>query len=310
MADGKATDGFASTALVALLVRALALARPELLPPTLVAPDPMKSALIPAADKRGLVEYVFARAGAGPLLAIGQALDLAGDNPILHTLRCSATPTVLAEKWMRLERYQHASNRTRITVSAPRLSVERHAEHGQPVAAENALIAGLLTGLTARAGAIGVVLEIDGLALPAATLDAHADIAIASGARFAISWRDWPEETPGRPRDLEAPPPLDRLRQLLATDIGRAWRIGEAAPLVALSVRSLQRHLSDEGRSFSSVLRQVRTDAAGTLLADGSGSLAEIGYCCGYADQAHFQRDFRRALNMTPAEFRRIAHNG
>jgi AraC-like DNA-binding protein len=33
-------------------------------------------------------------------------------------------------------------------------------------------------------------------------------------------------------------------------------------------------------------------------------SIADIGYWCGYADQAHFQRDFRRAVNMTPGRYR------
>ena len=71
--------------------------------------------------------------------------------------------------------------------------------------------------------------------------------------------------------------------------------------------RSLQRQLGQAERTFSGVLRRARMREATRLLTGSSASLAEIGYCCGYADQPHFQRDFRRALNMSPGDYRRVA---
>ena len=40
---------------------------------------------------------------------------------------------------------------------------------------------------------------------------------------------------------------------------------------------------------------------------DAPASLAEIGYAAGFADQAHFTREFRRILGASPAEWRRVA---
>ncbi|QIZ79808.1 helix-turn-helix transcriptional regulator [Thalassovita gelatinovora] len=102
-------------------------------------------------------------------------------------------------------------------------------------------------------------------------------------------------------------PVNDRLTDLLASDIGRSWKLCDAARDLAFSERSLQRRLSGEGRSFSSILRRARMRAATDLLTRSSAPLAEIGYCCGYADQAHFQRDFLRVTNMTPRVFRGIS---
>jgi AraC-like DNA-binding protein len=59
--------------------------------------------------------------------------------------------------------------------------------------------------------------------------------------------------------------------------------------------------------TFSTALRTARIDEAARLLREEAASLAEIGYCCGYADQPHFQRDFRRALNMSPGDYRRVS---
>ncbi len=192
MAARAKPDTYASAWLIALVVRALSAERPELLPEGTTAPDPMKSALAAAGDKRGLLQAIHARAGAGPLLAIGHYLDRADETPTLTTLTTSSTPEGLAQKWMRLEGYHHASNRTRITVSNRDFTCSRHGEAGSPDPSENALIAGFLAGLCARAGATGVHLEIEGKHLDATELQMHADIDIATGARFVIGWQDWP----------------------------------------------------------------------------------------------------------------------
>jgi len=61
-----------------------------------------------------------------------------------------------------------------------------------------------------------------------------------------------------------------------------------------------------QGRTFSTVLRRARMRQATQLLTRSNVPLSEIGYCCGYADQAHFQRDFLRATNITPRVFRQM----
>jgi AraC-like DNA-binding protein len=108
-------------------------------------------------------------------------------------------------------------------------------------------------------------------------------------------------------RAENAPDMADRLAGILAGDVGRSWKIGDAASQMAISTRSLQRHLAADGRSFSTALRRARMSQATKLLTGTKTPLAEIGYCCGYADQAHFQRDFRRVTNMTPKRFRQAS---
>ena len=96
----------------------------------------------------------------------------------------------------------------------------------------------------------------------------------------------------------------DHLHRLIASDPARAWRLEDTAAALGLSTRSLQRYLLAEGGSFSATLRHMRTDLASQMLRRSATSLAEIGFCCGYADQAHFQREFRKVTGQTPRHFR------
>jgi AraC-like DNA-binding protein len=48
----------------------------------------------------------------------------------------------------------------------------------------------------------------------------------------------------------------------------------------------------------------VRFDRAVRLLRSGAGhDLAQLGLACGYFDQAHFIRDFRRYAGSTPGDY-------
>lgn len=55
------------------------------------------------------------------------------------------------------------------------------------------------------------------------------------------------------------------------------------------------------------LIRQRRLQDAGQKLGSGTRSLSEIAAGLGYADQAHFSRDFRRATGWTPGEFATLA---
>ena len=68
-------------------------------------------------------------------------------------------------------------------------------------------------------------------------------------------------------------------------------------------VLSLRR---ETGRSFTTHLTAIRVAEAKRLLAYTNLSLAEIGQRCGFCDQSYFTKVFRRAINLTPREFRRI----
>lgn len=303
---GKPPTDFASASLVALVVKSAVAADPGLLPPGFTAPDPMHEATLPASEKRALLDYIYDKGGAGPLLLVGNNLDPAG-SPLIATLAKAPGPDVLIDKWTRLERYGHAVNRTDIRRDGEHaLACRRWSEAAAPTAAENALIAGFLFGLVGLAGACQRSLTIDG---QTAEVDDLASIGTLSqnGGLFRIAWKGW-QSTPIEIRDEAPAGTAERLKTLLACDVGRNWNLAEVGRLMAKSGRTLQRELSGEGLTFSTALRGVRIAEATRLLREAKGaSLAEIGYCCGYADQPHFQRDFRRALNMSPGDYRRVA---
>jgi AraC-like DNA-binding protein len=70
-----------------------------------------------------------------------------------------------------------------------------------------------------------------------------------------------------------------------------------------------RRHLSDRfgtelGLPPKALGRVLRFQRAVGLLR-GGGELADVAYTCGYADQPHFNRDFRALAGVTPTEFLR-----
>lgn len=301
-------DSFTNSGLVRLLMRRIRAVDAALLD-GIARPDPMTRGITGDADKRALVERVMRARGPGLLLSVGRALDGVDETPVTTVLTGSPSPWVLAEKWMRLERYNHATHRTDIaSVGHGVWQCRRHSTGVRPSAGENALIAGALIGLLDRIGASDLHLVAGGKARPlsalhSVTLDPDEEL-----QSFTITWRPAMRATgSGVIMQSDAVPLPDRLTDLLAGDIGRSWKLTDAARLMACSDRSLQRHLRRAGHSFSGTLRRARMREATRLLTGTDVSLAEIGYCCGYADQAHFQRDFRRVANVTPRRFRQIA---
>jgi transcriptional regulator GlxA family with amidase domain len=51
-------------------------------------------------------------------------------------------------------------------------------------------------------------------------------------------------------------------------------------------------------------LRKLRLRIASRSLMDTDESLSEIALKCGFADQSHFSREFRRQFGRTPREYR------
>ncbi|KPZ67651.1 HTH-type transcriptional regulator VirS [Shewanella sp. P1-14-1] len=81
--------------------------------------------------------------------------------------------------------------------------------------------------------------------------------------------------------------------------------ITTAADLLGLSVRTLQRRLTEEGLSYSKVIEGICFEQAKLMLNDPSVPVTQISSALGYADVAHFSRAFKRLAGVSPREFRK-----
>jgi len=80
--------------------------------------------------------------------------------------------------------------------------------------------------------------------------------------------------------------------------------IRSVATELAMSERSLQRKLTDEGLTFQGMLSDVRHQLALEYLADPKLTIMEVAYSLGYEDQNSFFRAFRQWENLTPTAWR------
>lgn len=108
---------------------------------------------------------------------------------------------------------------------------------------------------------------------------------------------------------LDALPEVDsysaRLRQTLWPHLSEGLpTIQEIAAEMAVSSRSLQRRLREEGTSFAEIVDGLRHDKARLLLRDPNLAIYEVGYLLGYSDPSAFHRAFRRWEGTSPSRFR------
>lgn len=78
------------------------------------------------------------------------------------------------------------------------------------------------------------------------------------------------------------------------------------ADKLALSVRNLQRKLSDEGTNFQQILNETRKTVAIKYLNDGHMAISEISYILGFSEPSAFHRSFKKWTGETPQNFRKM----
>lgn len=96
--------------------------------------------------------------------------------------------------------------------------------------------------------------------------------------------------------------------QVLATVAARLQgsvpSLGEVAQAVAMSTRSLQRALQDEGTAWRDIVDAARRELALAHLGRPGASAAEVAFLLGFSEPAAFSRAFRRWTGVPPSQYR------
>jgi len=125
---------------------------------------------------------------------------------------------------------------------------------------------------------------------------------------IALDWLGIPVKARDELDEALAPferlsPVLRRIRAVIAADPAGAT-IERVAVEVGHSVRSLQRHLAQQGATFRDELVNARVDAAKARLVDGDDKIEVIARELGFASAAALTASFGRVVGEPPHEFR------
>lgn len=292
-------EDFASTSMIRLIIKGLSDQGIAL-----ALPASMAGAHVDLSVKRQILAHLVSNHGPTPILRIGKAIHHFPDDPMMVALSGAQDLDGLLNRWARLERFAHSRHRIKIVDQSHTGIQLRHASKNPdepPRPEESMVIFGLLTALMQRIG-------LKGLRAKAVT---------DTGWRFDRDWQertapettstwifDWQDQPIIQPRPMVAGSDINALQALLRRDPLQTWSVQAMARAMGQSTRSLQRRLQQSGESFTQIVARTRASIAAEALVHPEKSLAEIGFCSGYADQAHFTRSFKSATAMTPKTYR------
>ena len=299
----------------------------------------LKSAQVPLDAKRQIVTQVLSQRGWLGVLKLGMGVHDVQGEALMHYLVGDRTPTYFFNAWLRLERYTHSRHRIKLKQLPSEEGkgldgVEMH-HHSliaalPPSPAEDIVVLGVLLGLVDHLGwgELAFRWQADTpwqdwtqLSQHPQCIDEALNLAIhnKATAHWQICWGQKDMSSNEKLLGIASVHPdvsglryelgpwsakvAQWLAQQLNTFAVETTKIDDAAHHLGVSARSLQRQLQAEGLRYVDVLGHVRTNMAASRL-KGSTSLSEIGFVCGYTDQAHFCREFKRRVGMSPLQFR------
>ena len=104
---------------------------------------------------------------------------------------------------------------------------------------------------------------------------------------------------------------LTRARAKIADSLcDRDFGISALAENLCMTPRTLQRHLTSAGQTFSGLRDQVRRDQAMAMLSHTDLPIGEISYRLGFTEVSSFYRSFRQWTDLAPGAYRRSHHLG
>jgi len=129
----------------------------------------------------------------------------------------------------------------------------------------------------------------------------------AAGRLAALLASKLPQQIAAEPaRGGLAPWQKCKVQNYIEDQLERSILIKDLAKLVSLSSSHFCRAFKESfGETPHAYIVRARIERARILMLTTSGSLSEIAFSCGLADQAHFCRWFRQTIGMTPGAWRR-----
>jgi AraC-like DNA-binding protein len=313
-------EDFASASMLRILLRANAPRGPGL------GRREPAGAHVPIANKQALVAAIVQKGGLSLLLELAQKVQCIEGEPLHRALLGAADPHEFLARWQRMERYVHTSHGVALIArSARRLKLAHRATRtaaAAPLPAESLAVLGVWIGALRAIGTTGLTVRCASAVvhpMPRAAESMLRRLAQAGHlSEWTLAWKECSAQTRTHPADpftdgiLGAAgtrgEPADTLVRWLARDLGKAPKLEAAAAALAMSTRTLQRRLATHcGIGFSDLVGDVRVRLAAAWLTGTEHGLAEIGYLCGFSDQAHFTREFAYRAGITPARYRILA---
>ncbi|ABR90908.1 transcriptional regulator, AraC family [Janthinobacterium sp. Marseille] len=116
------------------------------------------------------------------------------------------------------------------------------------------------------------------------------------------------------PRSADSKVPLSqaqmqRVNDYLQANLDGSFQVADLAAVIGLS-RTIffERFTVTTKATPNQYLQVLRINRAKQLLRDGKLSLVDIAFACGYADQSHLARFFKRFVGVAPGRYRKDAH--
>tara|TARA_R110002124_G_scaffold229475_1_gene394664 strand:- start:145 stop:705 length:561 start_codon:yes stop_codon:yes gene_type:complete len=97
-----------------------------------------------------------------------------------------------------------------------------------------------------------------------------------------------------------------KIHEFVGANFGQKVYLNEVADLINLSEQSFSRFFTKMmGRSFFVFLNEYRINMASRMLLDTDGSVAQIGFNCGYESLQFFHKKFQEIHGITPMKYRK-----
>jgi AraC-like DNA-binding protein len=104
---------------------------------------------------------------------------------------------------------------------------------------------------------------------------------------------------------------LDKVIYYLQENCNKSCKLTDVARALGYTPQHISSCISNNMKvSYCSLLNGMRIDKSKNLLVDTELSVLEVSYECGFNDLRSFQRNFKKAVGITPTEYRTVNKMG